>query len=155
MSLIGCRQSHVCHALDVRAQAFQVARGLLAAALSFGTLTRCGEDEGASCDDLVVQASNTRVEAVESASLVCSQDEDCVLGYYGLDCLDDCGTRVLLGRADVSAVESAAETANSTYCKQFDEMGCVVIPNPCVLPVDVAIPVCRNGQCEVEVQSSP
>jgi hypothetical protein len=123
--------------------------------LSLGALARCGGDEGASCDDLVAQASDTREAAVQDASLVCSRDEDCILGYYGLDCLDDCGRRVLLGREDVAAVESAAATANSTYCKQFDEMGCVMILNPCVPPGDVAIPVCRNGQCDVEVQSSP
>jgi hypothetical protein len=133
----------------------QGVRALLAAVLSLGTLARCDGEEGASCDDLVAQASNTRAEAVQNASLACSRDEDCILGYYGLDCLDDCGRRVLLGSADVSAVESAAATANGTYCKQFDEMGCVMIPNPCVPPVDVAIPVCRNGQCNVEVHPSP
>jgi len=125
---------------------------LLAALLPFGTLLRCSEEDARpSCDEWSLRANDIRDEAIQAATLTCSRDEDCALDSYALDCVDDCGRRVLLGRADVSAIEAATNTANQTSCKQFAERGCVVLPNPCVLPPD-AIPVCRSGQCDVELQ---
>jgi hypothetical protein len=123
----------------------------LAVVLAATALTHCGEEEdpGPSCDELVQRAFDTRQSAIQNASLACEQDTDCLIGYYGLECLDDCGTQVLLARTSVPAVQAATEAANRAYCQPFNERECPLIHPPCVR-LDTYRPICRGGRCDAE-----
>jgi hypothetical protein len=122
------------------------------AVLAAAMLIHCGEDEsGPSCDELVQRAADVRQTAVTNASLACERDEDCVVGYYGLNCLDDCGTQNVFASSSVEQVRAATDAANRNHCAPFAERGCRLILNPCVLPEGILGAVCRSGQCRGEL----
>jgi hypothetical protein len=126
--------------------------GGLLAALATAVLIHCGDENSQpSCDDLVRQAAGTRQAAVTNASLACERDEDCVVGYYRLDCLDDCGTQNVFASSSVEEVQAVTDAANQDFCQPFADLGCRLILNPCVAPDGVLGAVCRSGRCQGEL----
>jgi hypothetical protein len=128
-----------------------LASGFPAALAAAIVLANCGGGDDPTCDELAARATDTRAQAQQNASLMCSTADDCVLDRYPLRCRDDCGFTMLLARSDVPAVESATRTANDTHCRAFEQKECVVISPPCVNDLIVRTPVCRNGQCAVDI----
>jgi hypothetical protein len=117
-------------------------------------LVRCSSDDpptSARCDDWSGRASIGRRDAQNEAGRVCTDEADCVLVDYGLDCFADCGYPSAVARTAVPALEASIDALDERFCGPFEQRGC---PGPAIPPCDppdgVLAARCQNGQCTLE-----
>lgn len=133
----------------------QVRAALLVACLApaFALASCDGSDETtqAECDAWTRQASVGRRAEQDQAGRACSEDADCVLVDYGLDCFADCGYPSAVAASAVPELEAAIQSLDERTCRAFESHGCPgpIIP-PCEPPFETPAARCQTGQCALE-----
>jgi hypothetical protein len=117
-------------------------------------LASCGasdETTQAECDEWSNQASSGRRAAQDQAGRACSEDDDCVLVDYQLDCFADCGYSSPVARSGVTELEQTVQSLDERFCGAFESHSCPgpIIP-PCEPPLGTPAARCQGGQCALE-----
>jgi hypothetical protein len=104
------------------------------------------------CESLSSQASLGRREAQDQAERSCSQDGDCELVDYELNCFADCGYPSAVAHSSLSSLEAEVESVDSRFCRTFEAQGCAapIVP-PCGAVAGTRSAVCRENQCVIKV----
>jgi len=92
-----------------------------------------------------------RRDAQNQAARSCSQNEDCVIVDYALDCFADCGSPSAVANAALPKLEATIASLDQRACHTFQARGCPApIVLPCVPPLSTATAECREGECRLE-----
>ncbi|HKO94272.1 MAG TPA: hypothetical protein VJU61_24130, partial [Polyangiaceae bacterium] len=102
----------------------------------------------AECGHWAREAFTGRRDAQNQADRACSQDADCVIVDYALDCFADCGYPSAVSSAAVPRLEDTIEALDQRACRTFEARGCAVpVALPCVPAASTRSAECREGAC--------
>jgi hypothetical protein len=126
---------------------------LLAGSVAAGlALANCGDEEptAAECEHWGREAFTGRRNAQNQADRSCSENDDCVVVDYSLDCFADCGYPSAVASAGLLRLDASIQSLDQRACRTFQARGCPApsVP-PCVPPASTGTAECREGACTI------